>query len=579
MAASPPSEDQRNQQVTAAEILAGVLGSFLRSPEDACSFSWDDVFLPHLEEVIAKTPFSLSGAYFDAIRYALQFCSPRVFRPLTQWLVDKIGTSLWQPTSSTDHDVDTSGATSQSSISGSAHGTESFTAQSKWLYLFTAVLVEMDENEADSLSRENWYTKHLVQGVREEVEKGSVNEELESSWHLVFEDLLPRLTAALGHPFDSCRDHISRCLFRICYCHRKRERINASRDPDRFSSFQDASESNIDPGSIIVDKLATLADGDNWSFNDRYNALSTARRFIAYSVHLGEAKFEYSDYVIPLLPLAFEAIKSTVEEEINSGNGESNPEEDAAKRALEAEVIKAYRYTTAEVSVTAVISYGSESDITRVLDVVDKACKHEKWQVRQAGTHFLRCFQGAHKFLFTSHHALRTMQIVADLLADERREVSSAAMAALTGIFAASSSEDVNEMVKKYALIAEKSTMKRPKRGAGAKAKAQESKGGAPNEKERKRAQNQKMSVFFLCAAIMAQPYDTPTYVPVALAAISKHSFERNAPLGVRDIVKKTCAEYKRTHMSDNWDVHRLAFSQEQLEALEDVVSSPHYYA
>ena len=96
---------------------------------------------------------------------------------------------------------------------------------------------------------------------------------------------------------------------------------------------------------------------------------------------------------------------------------------------------------------------------------------------------------------------------------------------------------------------------------------------------ESKRARNQKTAVFFLCAAIMAQPYDTPLYVPAALAAISKHSFERNAPLGVRDTVKRCCAEYKKTHMSDNWEVHRAVFSQEQLEALEDVVSSPHYYA
>ena len=97
--------------------------------------------------------------------------------------------------------------------------------------------------------------------------------------------------------------------------------------------------------------------------------------------------------------------------------------------------------------------------------------------------------------------------------------------------------------------------------------------------KERKRAKNQQISVFFLCASIMSQPYETPPYVPVALAAISKHSFEKSAPLNIRDVVKKCCAEYKKTHMSDNWALHKKAFSDAQLEALEDVVSSPHYYA
>merc|ERR1712150_268842 len=95
---------------------------------------------------------------------------------------------------------------------------------------------------------------------------------------------------------------------------------------------------------------------------------------------------------------------------------------------------------------------------------------------------------------------------------------------------------------------------------------------------QKERTVKQQQSVFFLCAAILARPYTTPKFVPVALAAISKHSFERNAPLGVRETVKKCCREYKRTHV-DQWDLHRKQFTQEQIEALDDVVSTPHYYA
>jgi len=158
-------------------------------------------------------------------------------------------------------------------------------------------------------------------------------------------------------------------------------------------------------------------------------------------------------------------------------------------------------------------------------------------------------------------------------------------MATLTGILAASPVDSVARMVKKYVVVAKRSAMKRKKKGAsGQKTPPPKAVGDSPLDeealaKEQKRAANQLTSVYFLCASILAQPYDTPPYVPEALAAISKHSFERNAPLGVRDTVKKCCAEYKRTHMSDNWELHRSKFSQEQLEALEDVVSSPHYYA
>jgi hypothetical protein len=320
-----------------------------------------------------------------------------------------------------------------------------------------------------------------------------------------------------------------------------------------------------------------LRESNDPSFQNRYNSLITARRFFSYCIHFGDAKHEYADYIIPLLPLAFEALK------INTEEGDSAEAATVAKHALEAEVAKGYRYTIAEVSVAAVMSYGGNEDISRVLATVEKMSKNEYWQVRQACANFLRCFQGSHKFLFTEEHAEKITAIVAELLADERRQVSSAAMAAITGIVAALSAPNVAKLVKKYALVAKRSTMKKRKASKNVAS-------GTSNpdstlteeqkrEKELKRARMQQSSVFFLCAAVLAQPYDTPPYVPKALAAISKHSFERNAPLGVRDTVKKCCAEYKRTHVSDNWEVHRQVFTQEELEALEDVVSSPHYYA
>jgi hypothetical protein len=275
-----------------------------------------------------------------------------------------------------------------------------------------------------------------------------------------------------------------------------------------------------------------------------------------------------------LLPLAFKAVKANVDES-------SDSKENAAIRTLEADVVKGYRYTIAEVSTSCLLSFGENTVIFRVLAIAKEASKHEVWQVRQAVAHFIRCFQGGHKFLLSQGDAELIMDIVASLLADERREVSSAAMAALTGILAATPAKTVSKLVHKYEVMARRSKMKPKKKtamAAEAKPLSEDEKKTA-EEKEKRRSRNQQTSVFFLCAAIMANPYDTPPYVPVAIAAISKHSFERAAPLGVRDTVKKCCGAYKKTHMSDNWEVHRKVFSQEQLEALEDVVSSPHYYA
>jgi len=581
LASASPSEDQRNQQITSAEIFAGVCGSMIRSFRVTAEI-WSNELLPHLEEVMAKTPFSLCGAYFDAIRYSAQFAPSESFYPMTAWLIDKVHSTLWQPSDSTsDGTVEDP---SSNNGSNQASGTEGFTAQSKWLYLFSAMIIEMDETEIDGvLTGPAWFHSHLLSDVGDSLDTSAPSEEQrERSWKLVTQTLLPRLTEALGHPFDSCRDHIARCLFRICYSHRKMSRKSAAGASGRSGHAMEIPSSangQDDPGCIITQKLASLKTSDiSVSYKDSYNALSTARRFVSYCVHLGEAKFEYSDYVIPLLPLAFEALNSSAEDSIENGPA-SSQEDSAARRALEAEVIKGYRYMISEVSITPVVSYGRESDIPRVLDIIQEVSTHSKWQVRHAAANFVRCFQGGHKYLFLPEHTQRTTAIVTDLLADERREVSSAAMAALTGILAASPTEDVQKMVKTYAHIAATSKMKKSRKGAVGSSTEAVAASETALAREKIRSRNQQVSVFFLCATIMSQPYDTPAYVPEALAAISKHSFERNAPLGVRDTVKKCCAEYKRTHMSDNWEVHRNMFSQEQLEAFEDVVSTPHYYA
>jgi hypothetical protein len=81
-------------------------------------------------------------------------------------------------------------------------------------------------------------------------------------------------------------------------------------------------------------------------------------------------------------------------------------------------------------------------------------------------------------------------------------------MSALTGVLAAYPIEEVATMVKKHALVAGRSTMKKRKKNEG------EDLSTAESDIETKRAKDQQTSVFFLCAAIMAQPYETPLYVP-----------------------------------------------------------------
>mmetsp|Transcript_19652 Transcript_19652/g.55518 ORF Transcript_19652/g.55518 Transcript_19652/m.55518 type:complete len:2329 (-) Transcript_19652:33-7019(-) len=604
LASAPPSEDQRNQQCTVAEIFAGICKSTLQHPDlDQLNQIWSSDLLPFLDDVYPKIPTSLSGAFFDSVRFSLQFSSPDRFYPMTEWLFSKVDETLWQPSQA---DAEGTNGSSQddggAANGGSEQGAEGFAAQSKWLYLCSALLVELDEMEVDTMGPTTaWYSSALATMPEDGKIESGVKENLQRSWALVREKLLPKLASALGHPYENCRDHIAGCLFRICHCHRKMARETASRNASRAPSRSNSSGnfeqmiaefSSQDPGIFIVEKLLALRTSDERSYKIRFNSLHTVRKFFSYCIYLGEAKHEFSDYLITLLPLAFEALKTSSTEDNDESAADST---DVAKRSMESDIVKGYRFTIAEISVASVISYDSSRDISRVLDTVAQVTSHESWQVRHAAAHFLRCFQGGHKYVFTDAQEELVTNLIASMLADERREVSSAAMAAITGILAALPVGTVARLVKKYAVQANKSKMKRKKNAkkaplANTEATTQPANGsnaGADDsdeqqrlaEREKKRSKTQQTSVYFLCAAVLAQPYETPEYVPVALAAISKHSFERNAPLSVRETVKKCCAEYKRTHMSDNWEIHRRVFTQEQLEALEDVVSSPHYYA
>lgn len=269
--------------------------------------------------------------------------------------------------------------------------------------------------------------------------------------------------------------------------------------------------------------------------------------------------------MIPLLPLAFESLQP-LEGEVSAEN-----------RGLEAELVKGYRYNLADVSTNCILTYGAVEDMTRVLNTLKSMAAHDWWQIRQATAHFLRCFQGNHKFTLSNNHEEMCMDIAVSLLADDRREVSSAAMSVLTGILAIFPEEAVQSLVLKYVDIANKSLKKKKRKADTVPDKTmKESELAALKEKER--STRQQRAVFFLCAVVMGRPYDVPSYVPEALAALSKHSFEQRASLGVREVVKMCCSEFKRTH-TDNWASHKEQFTQAQMEALEDVVSTPHYYA
>jgi proteasome activator subunit 4 len=542
-----PSEDQKNQIFTAAEIFAGISHGLLSMQPryNICDSYWKDIVLPFFEKIIGKIPSSFLSVYSDALRFMTKDASPVQLEVPIKWTVEKMENTLWQEKST-------------SASYDSSTFIEGFAEQSKWIGLMCAMLAEFDLDYKYS----NHWIDTLSHTSPTETVISSLPALLEGWNNVIYSRLVPCLLNAIGHPFQTCREHIAWCLFRVSNCFN-----NLSRKMDMIKEKTNMKSTLSDPTNSIIEAFKSLDPSHLSGKKEQLHGLITLRMFMSYCLHYGDNKNEYAAFLIPLLPIAFEAVRP---------EGEQKQENDLEPeiRMLRSQVVKEFRHVLAEISASCFVTYHVSHDVSRVLDILNTISKHEVWQVRNAAANFLRCFQGCHKFLFTDPQTRMAQKMTLNMLADERKEVSSTAMSALTGFLASLSTQSVATMVEDYIQIANGIIHQRKKKS---------DKKNSIKENDTPAFKSilikQQRSVYFLCAAVLSRPYDTPAYTPKALATLSKHSYERNASFVVRETVKLCCREYKKTHMTDNWDLHRMQFTQEELEALDDVISTPHYYA
>ncbi|KAL3286253.1 hypothetical protein HHI36_000763 [Cryptolaemus montrouzieri] len=80
--------------------------------------------------------------------------------------------------------------------------------------------------------------------------------------------------------------------------------------------------------------------------------------------------------------------------------------------------------------------------------------------------------------------------------------------------------------------------------------------------------------VLGLCAFISSTPYDVPEFLPDIFGVLGPHL---NDPQPIPSTIRKTLGDFKRTHQ-DNWEVHKMQFTEEQLLVLRDLTMPPSYY-
>lgn len=80
--------------------------------------------------------------------------------------------------------------------------------------------------------------------------------------------------------------------------------------------------------------------------------------------------------------------------------------------------------------------------------------------------------------------------------------------------------------------------------------------------------------VLGLCSFINAHPYNVPDYLPSVFEALG---YNLSDPQPIPATIRKTMGDFKRTH-HDNWEMHKLKFTEEELSILSDLSVPPSYY-
>ena len=530
LAEMPPSEDQRNFHTSSAEVFGGVckalLGDF-RGEANAAE-KWA-IMLPFLDSVLEGIFQKAIDHWADGLRFGIHRIGVAETQPVLDLIVGKILGTLW----------------SEGSGDASSSGTgvdEGFASQAKWMKLLQPILIELSHVEPDSRWAVGGDVEAGLQSMVIDEEGARGTEEVQKGWEDLRSTLLPRLLGAVNHPFNTCRRHVGECLHAL-------SGITAGA---RFLGL------STNMPAIISRFDAALAPGVE--SDKKKNAKETLCVFLANCMHLGDVKNYYSSAILPLLEPLFKTL------------GDFEAEEGASAVVGEASTAQICRQTIAGISGNCCALYeGGVQDVGSVVNSVGRACDHPTWQVRQAASVFLGRLAGLHKFLLTPEQSTKVFHLFCALQGDPRREVSAAATEGVVGMLAVMSPSSVASLVEEYAEVANKS-LRPKKRRRGGKLERLEEAADVAADRERR----QRTSVAVLCAAVHSAPYDVPPFVPVAIAALSRHSFESAAPLGVRDSVKKTLSTFKRTHI-DNWSLHKTKFTEEQLDCLDDVVTCSYY--
>ncbi|KAH9157775.1 hypothetical protein AeRB84_000412 [Aphanomyces euteiches] len=337
--------------------------------------------------------------------------------------------------------------------------------------------------------------------------------------------------SAVSHPYESVREQVGTVLYKL-------------------SLIQD-----IAPLSTPISMDASV------SVESELNTRKTLLSLMATYIHKGDS--DQFSRLLPFFPIVFDT--------------QSYPDTDIARSARA--VVD---------TLSNKLRVPREETFTSVLTVLDAALQSPSWRTRGAVLRFLTVLNFHHGLLGWSKDWIERMII--SRFVDEKRDVQEMAQYAFRSFIRTLDDGDVDKMALSFLETASTARTARVKKDKQVKRhRLLVSKNGPDHESAKKlktlleeddkpRDHSTVKSCLGMSAIVLAYPYSVPTYVPALLEELSFHLHVTGSISYLQEIVKSVLLEFKRTHQ-DSWHEDKLRFSPTQLEAIQELLISPHYYS
>ncbi|XP_059471936.1 proteasome activator complex subunit 4-like [Neocloeon triangulifer] len=206
-------------------------------------------------------------------------------------------------------------------------------------------------------------------------------------------------------------------------------------------------------------------------------------------------------------------------------------------------------------------SLNPPSVIPTALATVKSTLNLGSWKARLTCLDFLQVlvFHNMPNFLSNDEWVKDVTSLVLTLMKDERLEVREKASQVLGGLLHCDFISSTDELLKQFT------------KQSKTKLKRSSALDNIYTESVIKRH----CGVLGLCAFIDAYPYEVPDFIPDVFSVLGDHL---NDPPPISTTIRKSLGNFKRTHL-DNWQNHKLKFSEDQLCLLSDLLIPPTYYA